>query len=361
MPEPANPISMKQPPESLSIRKGCGDMGSDPALLMDKAAAQLAATLQDGVLQKMAGHNHNNHSHERLKDLTSLVLNGDQDSLPKHCTPEPPMLKGDEAPDTNDAHQHNCTPHAEPELKVTIPQVLEQPVLEPSCANGTSVFFLSSSAYAHARNDGADKRRVCSCALLCWGSGLDKGDGVPMVAMHGNHRRRAQQRLGLLYHIQYFGDAPERGFVFEKNMTAPSVPRNLQAQWSMGIIQAKEALSMLPEERMKNFGFIYDGDGPHLNPLVLEKLKPDLSCETYQDAESRLSQDVPYLLVSSHCKSSGAPQFYDPTLVCIIASFLFNTQGEFKKTSTSLVKLLYNILKETNWNMLSSVRNLIGF
>uniref|UniRef100_A0A3B5QJM6 PWWP domain-containing protein n=1 Tax=Xiphophorus maculatus TaxID=8083 RepID=A0A3B5QJM6_XIPMA len=27
-------------------------------------------------------------------------------------------------------------------------------------------------------------------------------------------------RLGLLYHIQYFGDAPERGFVFEKNMVS---------------------------------------------------------------------------------------------------------------------------------------------
>ncbi|MEQ2275168.1 hypothetical protein XENORESO_021884 [Xenotaenia resolanae] len=385
MPEPANPISMKQPPESLSIRKGCGDMGSDPALLMDKAAAQLAATLQDGVLQKMAGHNHNNHSHERLKDLTSLVLNGDQDSLPKHCTPEPPMLKGDEAPDTNDAHQHNCTPHAEPELKVTIPQVLEQPVLEPSCANGTSLVTATESASPGPEESQEVKKRRrrpnkpktminCSSSAItvelldhtedteetevaneptpmpetiepikeeCAPVRFSVGDlvwtkvtGYPwwpcMVTTdaelnsHFKPKQKANnRRLGLLYHIQYFGDAPERGFVFEKNMvsftgedqylelsqrnkpsassathrkTAPSVPRNLQAQWSMGVIQAKEALSMLPEERMKNFGFIYDGDGPHLNPLVLEKLKPDLSCETYQDAESRLSQDVPYLL-----------------------------------------------------------------
>ena len=114
-------------------------MGSDPALLMDKAAAQLAATLQDGVLQKMAGHSHNNHSHERLKDLTSLVLNGDQDTLPKLCTPEPPMLKGAEAPTTNDTHQHNCTPHPEPELKVTVPQVVQQPLFEPCCANEPSL------------------------------------------------------------------------------------------------------------------------------------------------------------------------------------------------------------------------------
>lgn len=143
MPEPANPISMKQPPESLSVRKGGGDMSSEPALLMDKAAAQLAATLQDGVidgvLQKMAGHSHNNHSHERLKDLTSRVLNGDQDALPKLCAPEPPMIKAAEVPATNGTHQHNCTPHPEPELKVTIPQVVTQPLFEPSCADGTSL------------------------------------------------------------------------------------------------------------------------------------------------------------------------------------------------------------------------------
>ena len=140
MPEPANPISMKQLPESLSVRKGGGDMSSDPALLMDKAAAQLAATLQDGVLQKMASHGHNNHSHEKLKDLTSRVLNGDQDALPKLCAPEQPMLKGAEVPAPNGTHQHNCSPHAEPELKVTIPQVVkQQPPFEPYCANGTSL------------------------------------------------------------------------------------------------------------------------------------------------------------------------------------------------------------------------------
>lgn len=140
IPEPANPISMKQLPESLSVRKGRGDMGSDPALLMDKAAAQLAATLQDNALQKMAGHSHNNHSHERLKDLTSLVLNGDQDTMvPKLCTPEPPMLKGAEAPATNGTHQLSCTPHTEPELKAKIPQVVKQPLFEPCCADGTTL------------------------------------------------------------------------------------------------------------------------------------------------------------------------------------------------------------------------------
>lgn len=159
MPEPANPISMKQPPESLSVRKGRGDMSSDPSLLMDKAAAQLAATLQDGVLQKMAGHSHN-HSHERLKDLTCLVLNGDQDALPELCAAEPSMLKCAEAPTTNGTHQHNCTPHTEPELKASIPQVVKQPLFEPSCANGTSLSTATEGTISGPeKGEDAKKRR----------------------------------------------------------------------------------------------------------------------------------------------------------------------------------------------------------
>lgn len=141
MPEPANPISMKQLPESLSVRKGGVDMSSDRVLLVDKTGVQLVI------------HGHNNHSHERLKDLTSRVLNGDQDAL-KHCAPEPPMLKGAEVPTTNGTHQLNCTPHTEPELKVTIPQVVKQPLFEPCCANGTSLVTATEETIS-----GSEKRQ----------------------------------------------------------------------------------------------------------------------------------------------------------------------------------------------------------
>lgn len=160
MPEPANPISMKQPPESLGVRQAGGDMSGDPALLMmDKAAAQLAATLQDGVLQKMAGHSHNNHGHERLKDLTSRVLNGDQDALPKLCAPEPPMFKGAEAPATNGTHQHTCSPHADHEHKATIPQVVQQPAFEPRCANGTSLSTATEDAVSAPEEEEEKKKK----------------------------------------------------------------------------------------------------------------------------------------------------------------------------------------------------------
>ncbi|TMS21206.1 Histone-lysine N-methyltransferase NSD2 [Larimichthys crocea] len=419
MPEPANPISMKQPPESLSVRKGGGDMSSDPALLIDKAAAQLAATLQDGVLQKVAGYSHNNHSHERLKDLTSRVLNGDQDTLPKLCAPEPPLLKGAEVPATNGTHQHNCTPHPEPELKATIPQVVKQPLFEPFCANGTSLSATTEDTISGSeKRQDAKKRRgrpykpkhqpnlgsspvpaetldhtdavdeteaadepdlipelteeateesteespqvspqespQVSPLLTCFSVGelvWTKVSGYPwwpcMVTTdpesnsHFKQKQKvASSRSGVLYHVQYFGDAPERGYIFEKNMvsftgedqyhelsqgnkqppsrvihkkTAASVPHKLQAQWNMGVIQAKEALSMSLDERMANFAFLYDDDGPHLNPHIMEKLKPEQSNEQEQETESRLSPDLPSLLADSAVHPAAAPQSQDST------------------------------------------------
>ena len=68
----------------------------------------------------------------------------------------------------------------------------------------------------------------------------------------------------------------------------------------MGIIQAKEALSMSLDERMMNFTFQYDDDGPRLNLGILEKLKPKLCDEMNQETVSRLSPDLPSLLVNTH-------------------------------------------------------------
>ncbi len=44
----------------------------------------------------MIGSHGHNHTHERLKDLTSLLLNGDQDKIPNLCaaTAAQPLLKG---------------------------------------------------------------------------------------------------------------------------------------------------------------------------------------------------------------------------------------------------------------------------
>uniref|UniRef100_G3NL12 Nuclear receptor binding SET domain protein 2 n=1 Tax=Gasterosteus aculeatus aculeatus TaxID=481459 RepID=G3NL12_GASAC len=417
MPEPANPISMKQPPESLGVRQAGGDMSGDPALLMmDKAAAQLAATLQDGVLQKMAGHSHNNHGHERLKDLTSRVLNGDQDALPKLCAPEPPMFKGAEAPATNGTHQHTCSPHADHEHKATIPQVVQQPAFEPRCANGTSLSTATEDAVSAPEEEEEEKKKrrkkrrappphkpnVGSPAVPV--QPLDPSDAVdgtraPLISSllqpdfppplkgvdpreesaavvgfsvgdlvwtkvagypwwpcmvttdpefnnHVKQKQKANSRMGPLYHVQYFGDAPERGYIFEKNMvtftgedqyqelrqgrqqpTAPSVPRKLQAQWNMGVIQAKEACGMSLDERMGNFAFLYDDDGPHLNPCILEKLRPKGSNEAAQGTESRLRPDPPPL-PGGAAEDPAAPPSEAPTSSSKLFVFTENQDAE---------------------------------
>lgn len=134
MPEPAKPVSMKQLPESLSVRSGGGSGGNlsgDPSLLLDKAAA----TLQVSVLQKMV-----NHSHNGLREITSRMLNGDQDALPKRCGPVQPMPEGAEVPAANGSHQCSSnssspTQAEPPELKATVPQVVQQ----PCCTNETGL------------------------------------------------------------------------------------------------------------------------------------------------------------------------------------------------------------------------------
>uniref|UniRef100_A0A8C2X8A3 Nuclear receptor binding SET domain protein 2 n=1 Tax=Cyclopterus lumpus TaxID=8103 RepID=A0A8C2X8A3_CYCLU len=366
MPEPANPISMKQPPESPSVRKGGGDMSSDPALLiMDKAAAQLAATLQDGVLQKMAGHSHNNQSLERLKDLTSLVLNGDQDVLPKLCAPEPPMFKGTEALPScaNGTSLSTAT-----EDKMSAPEKRQDPKKrrggphKPNLGSSALLVEPLDHTNAVAETGAADEPVLIpqftedntegSPVLISFYVGdlvWTKVSGYPwwpcMVTTDpefNNHIKPKQtsDRLGPLYHVQYFGDAPERGYIFEKNMVsftgedqyqelsqgnkqlasrvihkraAPSVPRKLQAQWNMGVIQAKEAFSMSMDERMVNFAFLYDDDGPHLNPCILEKLSPKRSTEMDQETESRLSPDLPSLPVDPADDPTAAFQSQDST------------------------------------------------
>uniref|UniRef100_A0A8K9Y444 Nuclear receptor binding SET domain protein 2 n=1 Tax=Oncorhynchus mykiss TaxID=8022 RepID=A0A8K9Y444_ONCMY len=326
---------MNQLSEPLGGRmgRGGGDLGADPTLLMDKAAAQLAVTLQDSVLNNMAahGHNHNNHRHERLKDLTSLMLNGDQDKLPKLCHPEPPTLKGAEAPPS----------HPSPQRKATSPEI-KLKITKPCCGEGPNLPVDTEGFVALASKEGRRKRRPIklkhssasnpvpvevSAASQPEGTaapqqeqsipvhvGFSVGDvvwtkvpGYPwwpcMVSTDPELNTHLKHKAGVMYHVQYFGDTLERGYIFEKNMvsfrgeeqyvelchgdiqpssrvsisllrTTPSVPRKLHAQWVVGITQAKEAASLALEERLVKYTFTHDSDGPHLNPRVLAKLYP---------------------------------------------------------------------------------------
>ena len=53
-------------------------------------------------------------------------------------------------------------------------------------------WLFSSAVWSHP---GADSRGPCADEFFCWGSGLDQGVRIPLVALHGDHRPRVQQSL----------------------------------------------------------------------------------------------------------------------------------------------------------------------
>lgn len=207
MPEALNPVSMKQPSEPLGGRKGRGggDLGADPALLMDKAASQLAVTLQDSVLNNMAahGHNHNNHRLERLKDLTSLMLNGDQDKLPKLCPPEPPILKGAEAPSSHPSPQRKAT---SPEIKLKITKMVSKGKpgrFEAFCGEGPN---LPTEGLLVPASRAGRKRRLIKPKPLHKLSSASNHDPVPVevsAASQPEDGTAAPQQVGLGFIVQY--------------------------------------------------------------------------------------------------------------------------------------------------------------
>uniref|UniRef100_A0A8C5HVB7 Nuclear receptor binding SET domain protein 2 n=1 Tax=Gouania willdenowi TaxID=441366 RepID=A0A8C5HVB7_GOUWI len=280
-------------------------------------------------------------------------------------------------PKTNGLHQqHNCTP-VEPELKVGIPQVLPLPVFEPCCVNGTSLdtdadntlcgpdelqdtskqrgklpklppqadFNASLKPLDSLRcSNAAEEAGVTTKSLLQPDFTLEvmkkeviatlpmnrfsvgdlvwtKVSGYPwwpcMVTTDpevNNHVK--QNRLGLLYHVQYFGNAPERGYTFEKNMVfftgvdqyqELSQSRKRSAQWDIGVVQAKEALGLSADSRLEKFSFLYDQDGPHLHPEILQKLKPELNHESGPETEHWISTTLPYEPLVSPVKASASP------------------------------------------------------
>ncbi|XP_061485788.1 histone-lysine N-methyltransferase NSD2 isoform X2 [Rhineura floridana] len=101
------------------------------------------------------------------------------------------------------------------------------------------------------------------------------------------------------YHVQFFGDAPERAWVFEKSLVPfkgeeqfeqlcqesakhsitkaekikmlKPVSGKLRPQWEMGVKQAKDALSLTMDERKVKYTFIYVRGRPLLNPQVAKE------------------------------------------------------------------------------------------
>ncbi|XP_016401033.1 histone-lysine N-methyltransferase NSD2-like isoform X3 [Sinocyclocheilus rhinocerous] len=433
MPEPRSPTTMKQPSDSPGGRKGRGDGSTDPTMLMDKAATQLAATPQESVLQMIGSHGHN-HTHERLKDLTSRLLNGDQDTIPKLCaaTAAQPLLKVVEP-----VPQHASPPRkssVSPELTFKItkcvvnlggktnrfgadyagegteetdaplrlsegflasptarrerrkkkrglvrkrsPPNRRQSILTPTSSSDKSPLLHTTirsndltiePCVPTASNEQTDgeipvsvpsipiQEPVSDCELSDVAQGVDDvevcctetqphlqfsvGDVIwtkvsgypwwpcmittdPEFNMH--FRSKVNSRTGLLYHVQYFGNAPERGYVFEKSMVTFSgkhqyqslcrsnklpidisgrkmslmcslqraIPRKFREQWETGVSQATEALGLLLEERLAKFSFVYENGKAQFNPRMLQELQAQRNQGPQQDPDQRESQEL---------------------------------------------------------------------
>ncbi|KAI4892089.1 hypothetical protein NFI96_022395 [Prochilodus magdalenae] len=437
MPEPKNPTSVTQLSGSPGGCKGRGDGSTDPTLMLDKAATQLAATPQEGVLQKMSNHSHtlgHNHAHERLKDLTSRLLNGDQDKIPKLCAAPaaPPFLKGVEAGPQHGSPQRK--PESSPELTLKITKHLtngksppptcyeasygEEGPEEPDAPLTLSEGILDSP---NARKEGRKRKRApvkkrmppnrrhpivaaaivperssaihtntelfdksiespnlvpdsdvlpdeshditdtdvptCVSPLLDVPTSTAEGDtcvqlldevtvahteeqphvqfsvgdvvwtkvsGYPwwpcMITTDPEfnlhfRQKAASSRMGLLYHIQYFSDAPERGYIAGKNMVKfsekeqfqslcrgskqsgahsdgkkLSVPRKLRLPWEMGISQATEAVTLSVDERLAKFSFTYEGGQPQFNSCMLQVLQQQREQEQLQQDHGKFPE-----------------------------------------------------------------------
>ena len=344
-------MKMKQTPEILGSANGktqnC-EVNHECSVFLSKA--QLSNSLQEGVMQKFNGHDALPFlPAEKLKDLTSCVFNGEPGAHDTKLCFEAQEVKGIGTP-PNTTPIKNGSP--EIKLKITKTYMNGKPLFESSiCGDGAA--DVSQSEENEQKSDNKTRRNrkrsikydslleqgLVEAALVskisspadkkipvkkesCPNTGRDRdlllkynvGDlvwskvsGYPwwpcMVSadplLHNHTKLKGQKKSARQYHVQFFGDAPERAWIFEKSLVAfegeeqfeklcqesakqaptkaekikllKPISGRLRAQWEMGIVQAEEAASMSIEERKAKFTFLYVGDQLHLNPQVAKE------------------------------------------------------------------------------------------
>ncbi|CAK6433357.1 unnamed protein product [Pipistrellus nathusii] len=335
-------LRMKQAPEILgsSAGKPAGcEVGRECSVFLGKAS------LQEGVMPKFNGHDPLPFlPAEKLKDLTSRVFNGEPGAHDAKLRFEAQETKGAETP-PHTTPVKNGSP--EIKLKITKTYMNGKPLFESSiCGDG-------AAAGAQAEGDGQEpegkarrsrKRSIKYDSVLgqdlveaaegaevaspsdrkipakkepCPSTGRDRdhllrfsvGDlvwakvsGYPwwpcMVSadplLHSYTKLKGQRKSARQYHVQFFGDTPERAWIFEKSLAAfegeeqfeklcqesarqaptkaekikllKPISGKLRAQWETGLLQAAAAAAMPAEERRAKFTFLYVGGQLHLNP-----------------------------------------------------------------------------------------------
>ncbi|XP_057358033.1 histone-lysine N-methyltransferase NSD2 isoform X3 [Manis pentadactyla] len=344
-------IRMKQAPEILGNTNGktpnC-EVNRECSVFLSKA--QLSTSLQEGVMQKFNGHDALPFiPAEKLKDLTSRVFNGEPGAHDAKLRFESQEMKGIGTP-PNTTPIKNGSP--EIKLKITKTYMNGKPLFESSiCGDGAAAMSQHGENGQTPANKARRSRKrsikydslleqgLVEAALVsqisspedrkipakkesCPNSSRDKdhllkysvGDlvwskvsGYPwwpcMVSadplLHSHTKLKGQKKSARQYHVQFFGDAPERAWIFEKSLVAfegegqfeklcqesakqaptkaekikllKPISGRLRAQWKMGLAQAEEAASLPVEERKAKFTFLYVGDQLHLNPRAAQE------------------------------------------------------------------------------------------
>lgn len=339
---------MKQAPEILgsSAGKPAGcEVNRECSVFLSKA--QLSASLQEGVMQKFNGHDALPFlPAEKLKDLTSRVFNGEPGAHDAKLRFEPQETKGAETP-PHTTPTKNGSP--EIKLKITKTYMNGKPLFESSiCGDGAAAVARAEGdghepegkarrsrkrstkydsvleqglgeAAAGAEAASPSHRKIPAKKEPCPSTGRDRGhlliygigdlvwakvSGYPwwpcMVSadplLHSYTKLKGQRKSARQYHVQFFGDTPERAWIFEKSLAAfegeeqfeklcqesarqaptkaekikllKPISGKLRAQWETGLLQAAAAAAMPVEERRAKFTFLYVGGQLHLNPHV---------------------------------------------------------------------------------------------
>ncbi|XP_077136304.1 histone-lysine N-methyltransferase NSD2 isoform X2 [Ranitomeya variabilis] len=356
--------------------------------------AQISTTIQkEGVIQKLNGHDALPFlPTDKLKDLTSRVFNGESGAQEAKVRIDAQEIQGLETPP-------NTTPtkNGSPEIKLKItktymngkplfessicgeqgeeapkPQATETKgkrgrkrksiKLEPNEEDKTCEETTpeeSSTSEAPEEKSSSDlntsdlqehEETKFSVGDLVW----SKVSGYPwwpcMVTsdpvLHSHTKMKGQKKSIRQYHVQFFGNAPERAWIFEKSLvnfkgeheydrlcqeSAKQAPKaeklkllkpisgKLKTQWDMGIEQAKEAISMSKEERKDKFTFIYIKDRPHLNPKVSGEAAIPVEANNEEDDEEdeppespKKDDEVPSKRRRASRNSSSSCQDTDP-------------------------------------------------
>ncbi|XP_032348385.1 LOW QUALITY PROTEIN: histone-lysine N-methyltransferase NSD2, partial [Camelus ferus] len=341
-------VKMKQAPEVVGGTNGktqsC-EVSRECSVFLGKGP--LSAGLQEGVVPKFNGHEALPFiPTEKLKDLTSRVFNGEPGAHDARLRFESPEMKGLGTP-PNTTPVKNGSP--EIKLKITKTYMNGKPLFESSICGDGAAAGPPSEENRHGPESKARRSRkrsmkydslleqgLVEAALVsrisspsdkkvpakkesCANTGRDKdhqlkytvGDlvwskvsGYPwwpcMVSadplLHSYTKLKGQRKSARQYHVQFFGDAPERAWVFEKSLVAfegegqfeklrqesakqaptkaekikllKPIPGKLRAQWERGLAQAGAAAGMPAEERKAKFTFLYAGGQLRLNPHV---------------------------------------------------------------------------------------------